>query len=572
VNVLLGIEDVSSRVLGAVTPQMSDKDAREARKAQIAQLENDCHAASGLRCNVVTLYQGGEYHLYRYKKYTDVRLVFAPEQQAAFFGGDLDNFTYPRHDMDICFMRAYEEGRPVRPSAHLAFSSEGASDGELVFVSGNPGSTSRLDTLAQLELERQTRLPIILGWIERQLAVLRAYSARGPEPERRAKSRIFGLENSQKGLGGRHTALEDAKAMERKAEQEKELRAKVAADAALAAATGDAWGTIEAAAKKGAARFDESFLVGFRGSRLLGIAGQIVQLTAEVQKPNEQRLEEYIDSNLDALKNRLYSKAPIYDDMEEVTLADQLELARERLGVAHPYVKATLGGRAPDIVAREAIAATRLEDPDARKALVDGGAGAVAASTDPMIVLARRIDPLAREIRKYFEDEVEAPATRAGEKIAQARWKIQGKTVPPDATFTLRLSLGTVKGFAAEGTTVPPFTTFYGLFDRSLAYGGKPPWDIPPRWMEKRSAIDLGTPLNFASTNDIIGGNSGSPVINRKGEFVGIVFDGNIHSLAWDYFFTDERARCVSVDSRGILAALRGVYGAEALVRELVGP
>jgi hypothetical protein len=571
VNVLVSMADATGRVLGAVKPEMSDKDAREARKAAITQMENECNAATGLRCNVVTLYQGGEYHLYGYKKYTDVRLVFAPEQQIAFFGGDPDNFTFPRHDVDICVMRAYENGQPVKPAAHLPFSPTGVADGELVFVSGNPGSTSRLDTVGQLDAQRDLYLPLTLEVLKRRLAALRAYSARGPEQERRARAQIFGLENGLKSQQGQLDALLDAKAMARKMGEEKALRAKVAADPPLAASTGDPWATIETAEKKAAARVAESFLVGFGGSRLLGIAGAIVRYVAEVKKPNEQRLEEYIDSNLDPLRNRLYSKAPIYDDMEEVTLANQLTWALEKLGPADPFVKAVLDGRAPAETAKAAIAGTKLEDPDARQALVEGGTAAVAASTDAMVALARKIDPLAREVRKFMEDEVDAPLTRAGEKIAQARWKAYGRTMPPDATFTLRLSYGAVKGFPAEGTIVAPFTTFYGMLDRSISHGGKAPWDLPPRWQEKKGSLRLETPLDFVSTNDIIGGNSGSPVVNANGEFVGIVFDGNIHTLAWDYFYTDERARCVAVDARGILEALRSVYGADVLVRELTG-
>jgi hypothetical protein len=571
INVLTSTEDVTSKVLGAVKPDMSDTAAREARKAVVTGLENECNAATGLRCNVVTLYQGGEYHLYRYKKYTDVRLVFAPEQQAAFFGGDPDNFTFPRHDVDICLVRAYENGKAVKPSAHLPFSATGVSDGDLVFVSGNPGSTSRLHTVAQLEVERDHQLPTIVDLLERRLAVLREYSARGAEQQRRAKAQIFGYENSLKSQRGALEALLDAKAMARKAEEEKALRAKVAADPALAAATGDPWAAIEAAEKKAVSRTREPYLVGFSGSRLLGIAGSIVRYVAEVRKPNEQRLEEYIDSNLEPLKNRLYSPAPIHEDLEEVTLANQLSWALEALGPQHPFVKATLAGRAPAEAAKALVAGTRLKDPAARKALVEGGSEAVQSSTDAMIVLARTIDPLARDLRKFLEDEVEAPVTRAGEKIAQARWKVHGKTMPPDATFTLRLSYGTVKGYPAEGTIVAPFTTFHGMFDRSLAHGGKAPWDLPPRWVERKGALALETPLDFVSTNDIIGGNSGSPVVNTRGEFVGIVFDGNIQTLAWDYFYTDEKARCVSVDVRGIVEALRSVYGADALVRELTG-
>jgi hypothetical protein len=571
VNVLVSTEDVSARVLGAVRPEMSDKDAREARKAAITEIENECNSATGLRCNVVTLYQGGEFHLYRYKKYTDVRLVFAPEQQTAFFGGDPDNFTFPRHDVDICLVRAYENGQPVKPASYLPFSATGVADGDLVFVSGNPGSTARLDTTAQLEAQRDVLLPLYLELIKARLAVLHEYADRGAEQERRAKPQIFGFENSLMALQGRLEALLDAKAMARKADEEKQLRAKVAADPALARATGDPWATIEAAEKKAAGRTKETFLVGFGGSRLLGIAGQIVRYVVEVKKPNEQRLEEYIDSNLDVLKNRLYSPAPIYDDLEEATLADQLTLALRKLGPDHPFVRAVLAGRSPAEVAKAAVAGTKLNDPAARKALVEGGPAAVSASTDSMIVLARKIDPLAREVRKFEEDEVDAPVTRAGEKIAQARWKIYGKTMPPDATFTLRLSYGTVKPYPAEGTIVAPFTTYYGLLDRSDSHGGKAPWDLTPRWAEKKGALKLDTPLDFVSTNDIIGGNSGSPVVDRKGEFVGIVFDGNIESLAWDYFYTDEKARCVSVDVRGILEALRSVYAADALVRELTG-
>jgi hypothetical protein len=569
VNVLMGIEDVTARVRGAVEAGADDKQAREARKAAKAQVENECAATTGLRCDVIVLYQGGEYALYKYKKYTDVRLVFAPEQQAAFFGGDPDNFTYPRHDLDVAFFRAYENGRPVKSPAYLPWAAEPVADGELVFVSGNPGSTSRLDTMAQLEFERDVALPENLAFIKRRLGVLRAYSKQGPEQERRAKTAIFGLENGQKALQGRYDALQDAKAMARKAAQEQELRRRIQADAALAATVGDAWEAVAGAQKKAASRAREARYVGFGGSRLLGIAGQIVRYVTEVKKPNEVRLEEYIDSNLSSLTNRLYSTAPIYDDVEEVTLTDQLQDAQEKLGAAHPFVKAALGGRTPAAAARAAVAGSRLEDVAVRKALVEGGPAAVEKSTDTMIVLARALDPLAREVRRFAEDEVEAVVTRAGEKIAEGRFKLLGKTVPPDATFTLRLSYGVVKPYPAEGTIIPARTTFYGLYDRSASQGNRPPWNLPARYEASKSSLDLAKPLNFVHTSDIIGGNSGSPTVNREGEFVGIIFDGNIQSLAWDYFFTEEQGRAVSVDAQGILEALRKVYDAGALADEL---
>jgi hypothetical protein len=570
VNVLMKIEDVTSRVLGAVKPAMTDKEAGEARKAATATLENDCSAKTGLRCDVVKLYQGGEYHLYHYKKYTDVRLVLAPEQSIAFFGGDPDNFTFPRHDLDISLFHAYENGQPVRPASFLKWSPAGASDGDLVFVSGNPGSTSRQDTMAELESERDVMLPAMLNWVEARLSVIRVYSAKGPENERRAKTATFGLENSKKALNGRLAALRDQTAMARKAAEENALRTRVAADPELARGVGGAWAAIAAVRKKADAREKEMRFVGFGGSKLLGFAGQIVRLVAEVQKPNEVRLEGYTDSSLPSLKNRMYSRAPLFDDLEEATLAHQLQLAEAALGRSHPFVETVLGGRPAGEVAKALVSGSKLKDPAVRKALVDGGAAAVAASTDSMIVAARKIDPLGRAMRKFYEDEVQAPITRSSEKIAQARWRIYGKTGSPDATFTLRLAYGTVKGYPSEGTEIPSRTTYYGLFDRSFSHGGKAPWNLPARWLDKRADLDLATPLNFVSTNDIIGGNSGSPVVNRDGELVGIIFDGNIQSLGWDYFYTEEVGRSVSIDARGILEALRKVFEADALVKEIL--
>jgi hypothetical protein len=571
VNVLTGMQDVTAKVQGAVRPEMTDAQAREARKAATAVLENECAARTKRRCDVVSLYQGGEYQLYEYTKYTDVRLVFAPEEGIAFFGGDPDNFTFPRHDLDVCLMRAYEGGKPVKPASHLLWTAKGVSAGDLVFVSGHPGSTSRLETMAKLEYLRDYALPFRLDMFARRLTALRAYAARGDEQERQALDQIFGFENSQKALGGYHAALLDAKAMAVKAEEEKALRAKVAADPALAGLIGDPWATVAGIQQKLVLRAMEARLVGFDGSQLLGTAGRIVQYVAEVGKPNEKRYEEYVDANLDSLRNELLSPAPVYDELEAATLADQIQLALEKLGPDHAFVKAALGGKMPAEAAKAAVTGTRLKDPAARRALLEGGEKAVAASTDSMIVLARGLDPLVRETRRFLEEEVDAPTTRAMEKIAQARWKVYGRTVPPDATFTLRLSYGAVKGYPAEGTTVAPFTTFYGLFDRSLSHAGKAPWALPARWQEKKAAIDGSVPLNLVTTNDIIGGNSGSPVVDRAGEFVGIVFDGNIQSLAWNYFFTEEQGRTVAVDARGIAEALKSVYGADALLAELRG-
>jgi peptidase S46-like protein len=571
VNVLLAIEDATARVLGGVRPGMSDKEAGDARKAAAAAVENECAARTGMRCDLVTLYQGSEYALYTYKKYTDVRLVFAPEQQAAYFGGDFDNFTYPRFNLDAALFRAYEGGRPARSPGWLRWSTKGVKEGDLVFVAGNPGSTSRHETVAQLEAERDKLLPEYLGYLQRRLKVVREFVARSPENQRRAAPTLLGLENSLKALTGRLEALRDEKAMARKREQEGELRRRIAADPKLAREVGRAFEDIEAAQARHDARLADYRYGSFGWSKLLATAGQIVRHAEETRKPNEQRLDEYIDAVLPSLENRLFSPAPIHKDLETITLTDQLEGARQALGADNPYVKAVLGGRTPEEVAREAVEGTRLDQVDARRALVKGGPAAVQASTDPMIVLARRIDPLARELRRFDDDQVQAVIRRAGERIGRARFALEGRTVAPDATFTLRLSFGTVKGYPAEGTVLPPFTTFAGLYDRAAGFSGRPPWNLAPRFEKARGELELTTPFNFVSTADIIGGNSGSPTIDRDGELVGLVFDGNIYSLALDYFYTDERARAISVDARGILESVDEVYGAEDLVRELVG-
>jgi len=570
VNLLTALEDVTGRVLGAVKPAMSDKEAGEARKAETARIEKACLDRTGQRCDVIPLYQGAEYHLYTYKKYTDVRLVFAPEQQMAFYGGDPDNFTFPRHDLDVCVFRAYENGAPARPPAYLPWTRTGAEDGDLVFVSGNPGSTARMETMAQLESERDVIQPRLIQSLKRRVAVLKAFSQQSPESARRAHPQIYSLENSIKAREGGLRALQDTRALQAKRAAEDELRARYAAGAGKAEGA-DPWQTIAAAEKAFDDRFDEYRLEGFGGSLLLGHAGTLVRYGVEKAKPNDVRLEEFRDSNLGSLENKLYSTATIYDDIEETTLADRLQEALDVLGKDHPYTKAVLAGRTPREVAHDAVAGTKLKDPAARKALVAGGPAAVAASTDSMIVLARRIDPLARAVRTFHEDDVMAVQDRAGERVARARFAAYGKTLSPDATFTLRLSYGTVKGFPAEGTMVPARTTFHGLYDRSVSFRNQPPWNLMPRWVEHKKDLELETPFNFVCTADIIGGNSGSPVISRAGEFVGVIFDGNIESLALDYYFTEEVARAVAVDARGILEALRKVYGAADLVQELQG-
>jgi hypothetical protein len=570
-NVLVSMENVTARVQGAVKAGMSDNAALDARKAEMAKLEKDSLAASGLRSDVVVLYQGSEYWLYRYKKYTDVRLVFAPEQQIAFFGGDPDNFTFPRHDLDFTLFRVYENGQPVQSQHYLKWNATGAADGDLVFVSGHPGRTDRLETVAQLELQRDHLFPLTLQSLKRRLDVLRRYAARGPEQARQAAGMIFGSENSLKANTGFYEGLLDKSVMAKKQKEESEFRALVAGNLQWSKEYGDAWDAIAAAQAKYLERLKPLRYRQLSGARLPSLALTIVQYVAEVKKPDGERLDGFHDAQLDSLKFRLFSPAPVYPDLEEVLMADGLQTSLAALGPDDPFMKAVLNGRQPAEVAKELITGTKLADPAFRKSLVEGGEAAVAASADPLIAVARKVDPLVRDMRQWLEDNVESVEVAASEKIGKARFAVYGKTTYPDATFTLRLSYGSVKGYPMNGTIAPTKTTFYGLYDRAHSFDMKPPFNLPSRYIERQSDLDLSTPVNFITTNDIIGGNSGSPVINRDGELVGVIFDGNIESLAGRFVYSDEKNRAVAVHSAAIIEVLRKLYEAGALADELEG-
>ncbi|PYU94252.1 MAG: hypothetical protein DMG25_07200 [Acidobacteria bacterium] len=570
-NVLISIENVTARVESVLKPGMSDKDALEARKAEIAKIEKESLEATGLRSDVIPLYHGGEYWLYRYKKYTDVRLVFAPERQIAFFGGDPDNFTYPRYDLDMALFRVYENDKPVHTENYLKWNPQGAADGELVFVSGNPGSTSRLDTVAQIEDMRDDYLPTALKILNRRLGVLKQYSELGPEEAREAARQMFGIENTLKAFNGQYEGLLDKALIAKKQKEESDFRALVDASAEWKREYGTAWDDVAQAEKKFLERLKQARFTSVRASSMAQNALTIVQYVTEVKKPDGKRLDGYHDSELESLRFRLFSPAPVYPRLEEALLADSLQESLEELGADDPFVRAALDGRTPKEAAQEVISRTKMGNPDFRVSLVEGGEAAVAASADPLIVMARRIDPVAREIRKWVDDNVESVETTAGEKIGKARFAAYGKSTYPDATFTLRLSYGTVKGYPMNGTEAPPKTTLYGLYDRADSFGLKPPFDLPQRYLDRRGALELSTPINFVSTCDIIGGNSGSPVINRNAELVGLIFDGNIESLVGDYVYNIENNRAVAVHTGAMTEALRKLYDAGALADELEG-
>jgi hypothetical protein len=570
VNVLVSMENVTARVLSALKTAKTPEEEFAARKAAIAEIERESQQKTGLRSDVVTLYNGGEYWLYRYKKYNDVRLVFAPEEQIAFFGGDPDNFTYPRYDLDMALFRVYENGRPLDTKDYLKWNSQGAADNELVFVAGHPGSTARLDTMAQLEFLRDVSEPATIKVLKSRIAVLKQYSALGPEQARQAATMIFGLENSLKSAEGRYKGLLDAGVMAKQRRDEEEFKAKVMGNAQWKAAYGGAWDAIAEAEKKAATRAREQL---FRSvnSQFATIAMNLVQYVAEVKKPDGERLAGYHESQLDSLKYRTFSPAPLYPAFEIARLAGSLEDSLAELGPNDPYLKIVLDGRTPKEAATALVNGTKLEDPALRRKLVEGGEAAMAASDDAMIVLARKLDPMRRESIKWSEDNVSSVLQRAGEQLGKARFAVYGKTTYPDATFTLRLSYGQVQGYPMNGSKAPYKTTFYGLYDRARSFDLEGPFALPSRYREGRDKLDLATPLDFVTTNDVVGGNSGSPVINRKAEIVGLVFDGNIESLIGDFVYDGATNRTVAVHTAAMTEALRKLYNASALVGELLG-
>jgi Peptidase S46 len=570
VNVLESMENVTPRVMAAIKGAKRPEAEFARRKAVIADIERESTQKTGLRSDVVTLYQGGEYWLYRYKKYTDVRLVFAPEEQIAFFGGDPDNFTYPRYDLDMALFRVYENGKPIDSRNYLKWNAKGADNKELVFVVGNPGRTQRLDTVAQLKLERDVIEPDLLKIIKSRMAALQAYSALGTEQEREAASNIFGLANALKAFEGRYKGLLDAHLIAKKEKEEADFQAKVRANPELEKAYTGAWAEIAEATRKSESRAKQRF---FRGtnSQFSEIGATIVDLVAEVRKPDDKRLPGYHVSQLDSLKHRLYSPAPIYPAMEIARMTGALELDESELGADDAFLKIVLDGRSPKEAATAVINGTKLADPAFRTKLVEGGEAAVAASDDPMIVLQRKLDPLRREMIKWEEDNVQSVEQAAGEKLGKARFAVYGKTTYPDATFTLRLSYGQVKGYPMNGTEAPYKTTFYGLWGRANDFDFQGPFYLPSRYKENRDKLDLATPLDFVTTNDIIGGNSGSPVINRNAEIVGLIFDGNIESLVGDFEYDGTTNRAVAVHTAAMTEALRKLYPTAPLLRELLG-
>jgi hypothetical protein len=580
-NVLMSIEDVTARVTAALKPGQSADAAAAARQKAIAEIEKESKEKTGLRSDVVTLYQGGAYHLYRFKRYDDVRLVFAPEEQIAFYGGDPDNFEYPRFDLDICIFRAYENGQPAKIEHFLKWNTEGPKDGELTFVSGHPGRTDRQLSVTEAADLRDQEVPYLLNLYYRRETFLHAWAARSLENQRRSQDLVRGVENNRKRYEGYLAALLDPEIDRALKAREQKLRDGMAKDAKWKG-TLAAYDRIKKAQEETAKILPVyNYYETFRGkqtssyraprgfySNLFKYARRLLRAGDERLKPNGERFPEFRDSNRESLELDLFSTEPIHDDLEQVMLTDSLSDLATRFGSTDALVQKVLAGKSPTARAAELIKGTKVEDPAVRKQLYEGGAAAVKAANDPMIELARLIDGPARAARKVYESQDETKQ-QAYAEIAKARFALEGTSNYPDATFTLRLSYGPVRGYEENGKPIGAFTDTAGLYARAAEHNNQPPFDLPKRWIEKKSALNPATKFNFVSDADIIGGNSGSPVVNKANEFVGIIFDGNIQSLVLDCIFTDKEARAVSVDSAAITEALRKVYDAGALADEL---
>ena len=572
-DMLMSLDDVTERVNGAVKSGMSTAEANAARRAEIGVIEKESTTATGLRSDVVTLYQGGQYNLYRYKKHTDVRLVFVPEFQAAFFGGDPDNFNFPRFNIDMGLVRVYENDEPLKVENYFKWSKTGVKEGELVFVTGHPGSTSRLNTVAHLESLRESSIPLLIRMLESRRGMLKSYMAQGEEQTRQGQNELNSIENALKVYKGQLAGLKDVKLMAKKRTAEQALRNSIEADARKKQEYGTAWESIAKAHKDLAAyQRDRRFMdlaSGFN-TPLFGYARTLVRLAEESEKPEDKRLAEYATLRRPQLEVGLYSAAPFYDDFERLKLANSLAFLQSEYGANSEMAKRILKGKTPEARAAELIDGTKLKDVEYRKQLVAGGKKAIDDSNDPFIELAKSIDKEARSVRKRYEEEVVAVERTSYAKIARALFEEKGTSLYPDATFTLRLSYGAVKGYQENGKWVPPFTTLGGLYARSNKFNHVFPYNLPPRWTSKRAAVKPRTPFNFVSTNDITGGNSGSPTINKNRELVGLIFDGNIQSLVGTFDFDESVNRSISVDVRGMLEILRKVFGANEVADELM--
>lgn len=563
-NQLISIEDVTEKVNASVKEGMTSQEASKARQAKMGLIEKESLDATGLRSDVVTLYGGGRYHLYRYKKYTDVRLVWAPEAGSAFFGGDADNFEYPRYCLDVTLFRVYENGKPAQIDHFLKMDPNGAKEQDLVFVSGNPGRTRRIFTHDAIEYQRDMAMPRTMNLLRRKEVLMQQYALAGPEQQRRSRDDLFGIQNSRKAITGMLSGLQDPEFTASKKREEMELMSRLGQDPKLAPLT-KAWQQIRDAQIK---RREYLTKTATLRSQLYGIAEKLTLMAGEDRKASGDRFREFRDSNRESLQQELFSEAPIYEDLERMQLADELARLVDDRGGNDPLVVAALAGKSPKQRAADIIAGTKLMQVAERKKLAEGGSGAIAESKDPMILLAKAMEPEYRKMHDVM-DAIEEQERQAYAKVTEAKFAVGGDSVYPDATFTLRLAYGKVLGYETDGKKIPAWTTLGGAFEHESLHLTKDPWVLPKSWKEAKGNLKSDTPFNFVCTADIIGGNSGSPVVSKEGAMVGIIFDGNIESLTADFYYTEKVSRAVAVHIAGVLESLRTIYHAPHLAEEM---
>jgi len=563
-NQLISIEDVTEKVNGSVKESMTSQEASKGRQAKMALIEKESLDSTGLRSDVVTLYGGGRYHLYRYKKYTDVRLVWAPEAASAFFGGDADNFEYPRYCLDVTLFRVYENGKPAKIDHFLKMDPNGAKEQDLVFVSGNPGRTRRIFTHDAIEYQRDLAMPRTMNLLRRKEVLMQQYALAGPEQQRRSRDDLFGIQNSRKAITGMLSGLQDPEFTSSKKREETELLSQLSKNPKLAPLT-KAWEQVRDAQVKRRENLTKGATL---RSQLYGIAEKLTLMAGEDRKASGDRYREFRESNRESLQQELFSEAPIYEDLERLQLADELARLVDDRGGNDPLVVAALAGKSPKQRAAEIIAGTKLMQVAERKKLAEGGSNAITESKDPMILLAKTMEPEYRKMHDVM-DTIEEQERQAYAKVTEAKFAVGGDSVYPDATFTLRLAYGKVLGYETEGKKIPASTTLGGSFDHESLHQGKEPWILPKSWKEAKSQLKSDTPFNFVCTADIIGGNSGSPVVSKDGAMVGIIFDGNIESLTADFYYTEKVSRAVAVHIAGVLESLRTIYHASHLADEM---
>lgn len=566
-NILIGMENVTEIVKSFTETSKNPEEMEAKRKEITSKIENDSYSKTGLRSDVVELYNGGEFWLYKYKRYTDIRLVHSPELQAASFGGDTDNFQYPRYALDYAFFRVYEDNKPIQSKNYLRWNPDGPDQGEILFVAGHPGSTDRQKTVSELIFLRDHSFPEYLKILGEKISAMREYAARGKEEKRRAMGSILGMENAIKAIHGEFDSLKDPGVIDKIRERESELKKLVSQDKILQEKYGDIWDNISAVQGKMVEKKKEMYYQKFSG-HLPSLALSFIEYYLELKKPNEERYEEYRDSSLESMRLRMLTSAPVYKDKDIVTFTKSLELSQRELGLENEYIQLALGKRNARELSENLISKTSLDSLEFRKSLLKDPEQ-IMNSNDPLLNWVRNLEPLIRKNRRWVEKEVENILTTEGGRLAELRFKIFGRTTYPDATFTLRVSVGTVKPYQIDGWSVPAYTTFHGLYERALGFGEKNDYSISEQITKNKEKINSSSKINFCSTHDITGGNSGSPVINKKGEIVGLIFDGNAYSHSLSYTYSDEKARAISVHIGGIEELLAKVYKANHLIKEL---